>query len=188
MYLRPIVNAINLSLEAYMATLKGFQRRALWGICTSATGEVNGTEVIAPYFFNSEGEGIFVGPDDNYDFILYHRCDGLVMSPSVGQFGDGLAATALAAVMSMTIFYNEKVLCLSPDEMALIVIAKITVPKNLENVKSISINLSQVSFDKEAIFASEYKALPYPLSAEQQLLRISYTLEGTFRKDCLIIC
>jgi hypothetical protein len=88
----------------------------------------------------------------------------------------------------MTVFYNQKVICLSPDEVALLLISKIIVPANIQFVKGLFINLDSVSFDKEAIFASEYRALPYNLSAEQQLLRINYTLEGTFRKDCLNIC
>jgi hypothetical protein len=110
------------------------------------------------------------------------------MNPSVGAYGDGKKQTALSAPMSMTVFYNEKVICLSPDEMALLLISQIVVPANTESVKGISINLSQVSFDKETIFAREYKALPYTLSAEQQLMRLDYFIEGTFRKDCLIIC
>jgi hypothetical protein len=187
-YLRAIVKEINMAVDAYFATLLAFQKRALWNICTSARGEVGGTEVVAPYYFNADGEGIFVGPDDQFDFIAYHRANGLVVFPSQGQFGNGLQSLGLTASMSMTVFYNQKVICMSPDEIALILMAKIIVPANIENVKGIFINLDSVSFDKETIFASEYRALPYTLSAEQQLLRINYTLEGTFRKDCLNIC
>ena len=188
LFTRPAVAAINTSIQTYLSTLRGLQKAAYYGVATNGVGEMDGIRVIAPYVFDSDGEGVFVGPDDSFDFILYHRALSMSTVSKGGAFGDGTKEVRMTSNMSMIVYYNEKAVCLSPDDIFMVMASKISIPPTMGDVMGISINLGSVSFNKEDIFASEYKAVPYNLSAEQQIFRIDYTLEGTFRKDCLNIC
>jgi len=183
-----VVAKINENIEALIKGSRSFQRRQLYGVATKQAGDVYGVpNVGAPYVFNSDGEGVFTGVDDAYDFLVYHKAGAMTASASKG-YGDQNKELTVRADMSLVIYYDESKICFSPDEMTLILMPAFFGKFVLPDIQNCFINLGTASFDKEAVFASEFRLVPFKLSAEQQFFRVSYTIEGSYKIGCLNIC
>lgn len=119
--------------------------------------------------------------DDAYPMQMYHRLQDMNITYTPG-YGDSDTTTNTFSV-SAVVFNNEKQTRLKADEIAMIlqsVLSKLNI--------SAAVTPTQIILNSQAVFATEYRGVPYSLNEYQSLMQINYTIGITFNSRCFDIC
>lgn len=196
-YLAAIVAEINRELEANLLCDDIFRDRQAHGICQGMVrrkSDGEGVEVL-PSYVNNEGEAKYVGPDDDYSLIIYHRVNSITVgkAANIRPFGDDRPADANVARMSLVVFGRRDVLQLSSDALAILLQAAMpdaasdALRKELQFVAA-NINVSDINLNDLQVFREEYQGIEFFLKPEQFLFKVNYTVESAFLKGCFKKC
>ncbi len=164
---RNIISQIN---DALTGVFKG---STLYGVATLVEREGRGQPVV---------DEQAVGYDDSYALQLYHRLQGVNISNQPG-YGDTMNTVNTFAV-SMFVFNNENNTRIKTDEIAMIIQSLM----GAININSVRILPTAIILNSQAVFATEYKGVPYALNEYQSLMQINYTVELTFKGRCFDLC
>ena len=156
--------------ELNKTILATFPTARVYGITTPAQ---RGEEILP-----SEGEK-YIGIDDTYALQVYHKINTVTYSENRKGYGDGNLISANASA-SMILFINERRLGLKPDELVLLLIAKL--PKEIE------VQINNVILNSAQVYAQEYKSGTYRLGLEQHLIQVGYSITMVIDKKCLPNC
>jgi hypothetical protein len=153
-----------------------------------AKGEV--VEVLPCYVDNS-GEAAYVGPDDDYSLIAYHRINMIKTGKANAKaFGDDKQFDANQAQMSLVVFGRRDILQMTAPDMAIYLQAAwpYTVPAAIRQALSfyqVNISINEILLNDMQVFAEEFKNIDYFVKPEQFLFKINYTIESIFQRGCL---
>ena len=156
---------------------------------------VEGKTELFPSYVDDNGEGLYVGPDDDYDLIVYHRVNGINVGKGKVQssFGDDNLQDIHIARIGMVVFGRRDVLKLGNDEMAVFLHASFPEAATKEMLKELSfsasnINVKDINLNDMQVFMEEFQNVPFFLKPEQFLFKINYTIESAFQKRCFKKC
>lgn len=160
---RNIITGINQSLEGI------FKGGKFYGVATLVERDGKGQPVV---------DSIPVSYDDSYPMQMYHRL-GNVNTAYTPGYGDTMTTTNTYAVTAI-VFNNEQITKLKTDEIAMIIQSLLAAND--------SATLTGFILNSQAVFAQEYKGVPYSLNEYQSLMQINYTVEITFKGNCFDLC
>lgn len=182
-FLETIVKAINENFEQVF-TDKAFIKHKIYSITqpVKRTKE-NGFDIVPGVWV--KGEFKYVGPDDDYNLIIYHKMYGdnesVLSNTSYGR-SNGLIKNT--ADMSMVVFGLRDRLDLSQFELKHKI--RINLIEKIEDVNLQSVNINAVSsvMDMQLVFGNEFKNIPYNLNEKHILFELKYKIETVYKKDC----
>jgi hypothetical protein len=150
---------------------------------------------IFPCYVDKDGEGVYVGPDDDHDIIIYHRVNTITVarSTNLGKQGDSRGADVHIANVVLILFAQRNKVKIGSDDMAIIVQANMPDAMEkawIQNKKffAANINITEMSLNSMAVFNEEYSNVEFFLKPEQYLIKVTYKIESAFLKKCFKKC
>lgn len=184
-----IVAEINEAVKGFL-TGPSFAASSLNGIAYTFLKE---KELALPAVINDKGEAKYIGIDDKYNLIVYHRI--ITTTPSkkkAGQYGDGNKRTTITNKMSMVVFANREKLKITQEVLANYILASI--PTNIdkeilskESLSECTIDVLDVNFNSSALYKREYLKDGF-FKPNQMFFEISYQIVYSFHSDCINTC
>lgn len=180
-----ILDGLNIHIRSAVLAMPNYQGYILHTLATSA---VKGNTVESyPVVFDLNGEGVYVGVDDIQPFIGYHKCNRMrsADNPNLG-YGDDVKKLVVYE-MTFFAFMDRKKLQTEADEFILLL--ENNFPDNqLSVVESsftrLKVEINSVILNTSQVFSMEYKNVPFFVRPEHSLIAVSYTIEGTLKKNC----
>lgn len=137
-----------------------------------------------------EIDGKFVGIDDKYPVIVYHRI--LSMSSKIdakGGYGNAVGDVVNTYSMTMVVFLQHEKAGKYPDELILQIQANMPDTMRMPPYKNIKITFTGANLDSQSVWSQEYRTgTAYRLKSDQFLFKINYNIETTFSKGCFKEC
>ena len=184
----------------YLQTIVNYINDAIAGLCDNkkiigiAQGmpRTNGDKIeIFPSYVNDDGEGVYVGPDDDFDLITYHKVNSIIASKGrlKSSYGDDGLHDVHSARISLVVFGRRDKLRMSNDEVAVQIHSLFPEAATKEMIKSMqlraaNINVKDINLNDMQVFAEEYQNVPFFLKPEQFLFKLNYNIESAFLKRC----
>jgi hypothetical protein len=195
-YLKYIVEFINAQLNEGLLSNEKYRNKKIIAIAQSMPRRESDKNLeLFPSFVDEDGEGQYIGPDDEFDFIGYHRVNTIGVGKAVLNkgFGDGKGYDANSIKMSYVVFAQRDRLKLTNDELALYI--QVHFPEALEKalmekcqLKVCNINITDIILNDLQVFNEEFQGIEFFLKPEQYLLKVNYTIESAFSKKCFTTC
>lgn len=194
-YLKTIVKYINQTLLKTVLNDKRFQNSKVIEIA-QALPRKNGKKLeYLPSYVDNDGEAKYVGAEDDFDLIIYHKINSIDVSKATVNkgFGDDTGYQGNVARMSMIIFGRRDKLKLTNDDLSLYLQSNIpeAVTKQLLvelQFKAANININSIVLNDLQVFQEEYPSFEFFLKPEQFLFKINYTIESAYLKRCFNNC
>lgn len=194
-FLKEQIDIINEALRKAIFVDKRFAGMQLHGLANLVTYKEGEAIKTAPVVMDKNYEPQFIGLDDTYPAIIYHRAQSLSYNSNTNnaQFGRGVNKVVQVADMMLVIYgrfarlkitaeqFEALIVSGFPDEVA----SEELVPYKLDNML---ITLQSSNMLGPQVYAGEYGGPPVVISAEDILFAVRYRIETAFRKNCFSIC
>lgn len=179
-----IIDSINEDLKKF------FEEAKIFGLAQSIIRKQGAEIELIPALVNYGGEAIYVGFDDVYPLMIYHKMNSMISSLSDKNrgYGDAGADQVNTYQNSMIVYMDRKKLKKLPDEIYMKIQGGFPERLKIDPFKTVTIKFSNVILNSQQVFASEYQGNSYSLSPEKNLFAINYTIESTFSKGCFDNC
>lgn len=184
MLLRKFIEDLNKKFEGVIEGTKTY------GLTQSIIRTAGSEQEMLPGVVDRDGEITYVGIDDIYPVIIYHRNAGLTTSRVTQRqgFGDEYSDVVNTYQMAMIIFIDHKKTKLYPEELFLFLQSNMPDALKSEPYKQITIRTTNVILNSQLVFQAEYAGTKFTLPAEKSLFQINYTIESIFKKECFAKC
>jgi hypothetical protein len=193
-YLKKIVGFINQELQANLLNDSCYSNSKIIGLCQVLPRQKGERLELLPSYVDNDGEAQYVGPDDDYDLIIYHRLNRIAVSKAnLKSFGDTRQLDANSAQMSLVVFGLRNKLKLSNDELAVRIQANFpqAATKALlteMTFQACNININDIILNDLQVFQEEFQNIGFFLKPDQFLFKVNYTIESAFLKECFKTC
>lgn len=153
---------------------------------------VQGTEKdLLPCTVDKNGEGTYVGIDDEAPFILYHKnisvITRLVSGSSIGDEAFDISDTFNNQLI---IYLDRKKVNPMPDDLVFYIQSnfpnKAEIPDS--GIKQIRILFQGVLLNSAQVYDQEYGPGAKGLDPSKSMLAINYGIEATFKRNCFSDC
>lgn len=187
-YLNDIVCELNEELSKLLPT-----NSKLAPIATQMVRTGVKSSKVFPSYVDDHGEARYVGAEDDFDVIIYHRALQLLPGKIISSWGDGKAFEVLQAKMTMVVFGRRNILKMAGDDMAMRLVTGFPTKAspaliNKLNFRSVEFKPTDSNINSLQVFSEEYPDSELFLKPEQFLIRINYTIESVFLKGCFNPC
>lgn len=185
-----IVNEVNKAIKSFLSD-STFALSSLNGIAYPLLKEKDNS---LPATIDNKGNATYVGIDDKYSFMVYHKVMTTVpkKADATRQFGDGNKTTQVTNKMSLVVFANREKLKITQEVLANYILASL--PTNIdktilskERLSECSIDVLEVNFNSSALFKREYLKESV-LKPHQMLFEVSYQIVYSFNSTCINTC
>lgn len=180
-YLSNIVDEINKPLFA------GVPRKKLIGIAEPIVVTDKGKARTMPTYIDNDGNAFYVGPDDDFDILLYHKCNGITVRSAAVSYGDENFIVNTAR-MSMIVFGRRDTLRMRSDEAAVYMQSVIPDKATTPVYMATNITVTDIVLATQQVFNGEFSGFDFFVKPEQFLFRLNYNIESTFSKACFNTC
>lgn len=196
-YLKNIVDFINDGLNIGLLNKKEFVNKLVIGIAQSMPkkNEDRGGVELLPSYVDNNGEGQYVGPDDAYDYMGYHKVNSIMVGmTNVNKgFGDERGYRANVVKMSYIVFGRRDRLQMSNEELAFYLQLNFPEAAGKERLKQLQLKMcniyvNDIVLNDLQVFNEEFQVIEYFLKPEQFLFKVNYTIESAFDKKCFTTC
>lgn len=147
------------------------------------------TEVF-PGVITPNGEIQYVGIDDIYSAILYHK--NISISSTLNRrsgFGDSMGNWTTVFNNSLIIYVNRKRICAMPDDLIFFIQSNFPDEIKIEPFKKIDILFQSVILNTAQVYENEYQDVQEKvLDPSKSMMAINYSIEATFSKNCFSEC
>ncbi len=194
-YLKHIVKYINDELVKGLLHEPCFDNKKVICLAQQLPRRRDDQIELIPSYVNENGEAQYVGPEDDYDLIVYHRINSITVGKA-GNFkgyGDDRPADTNVARISLVVFGRRDKLKLTNDELAIHIQANIPEAATKDLLKQLqffaaNININEIILNDLQVFNEEFQGFTFFLKPEQFLFKINYTIESAFLKKCFTKC
>lgn len=195
-FLDTLVGLINANLQQNTLTDKRFAAGDFNGIAIpiyrDRPGAQQGKQAL-PCVYQEGQDAKYVGIDDTFPIIIYHKLQRNTTQPAKTQFGDGDKTIKATTLLTMTVYADRNRIKLSPEDLESLILSGFSdeIPKTAypsKGFSSIVVYHMETNFNAQGIFAQEYQNVDFFLKPESILFQITYRIESQYRKDCLAIC
>lgn len=134
------------------------------------------------------GEIRYVGIDDKYSVLLYHKLNSVSVKTDPRRgFGNSTGPINNSYSISLVVYNNRKKTKQFADELSSLIQSQFPDTVKLEPYQSINIFFNSVILNDLQVWQQEY-SIEYQLPPDHNLFQINYTVEATFLKGCFITC
>lgn len=191
-YLATIIDYINDQLVTEVLSNAKYENKQINGLCQLLPRALGNDKIeIIPSYVSESGEAVYVGPDDDYSLMIYHRVNTITVGKAnLSTYGDNRQMDANIARMSMVVFGVRNELQMTNDELAVIIQASTPQAATREvlttlDFRACNININEIILNDMQVFSEEYQnSVSFFLKPEQFLFKINYSIESTFLKGC----
>lgn len=192
-YLKDTADYINSYLNVQMLNRSVFQNQLISSIAQSVARHEGSNVEILPCLVDPNGEARYLGPDDDFDYMAYHKVNSFIATKSTFNkgYGDSKGLIVNQTKMSYVVFGNRSALIMSNDELA--VHLQTHWPDKVSKtiltewkLSYIDININDIILNDLQVFNEEYQGVEFFLKPEQYLFKVNYTIESAFDKKCFI--
>ena len=195
-FLKEQVDIINNALIATAFNYKQFKSALIENIAKSALRTDGDNQTVYPAVISISGVEKYLGIDDTYPMVVYHKIVNKRYEKrnNTTQYGAGFAKMFEITTMYMVVYASQAKISLTAEQLEALIVTNFPdrIPdadiSTLTGVEMMNVNLISSELDGMTIFAQEYKNVEYPLGIEDILIRINYSTETAYKKDCLNIC
>lgn len=140
--------------------------------------------VVAP-----NGEIEYVGFDDAFSMIVYHKLNALTITRITNGRGDNIGDVQYGYQLSMYAYWDRKKLQMMPDELLMLLQARFPNKVLLHaDIKSISLRISGMNPNTAQLIAQEYQNPAFTIEANKSFMQINYLADIIFNPACLPTC
>ena len=190
-YIATIVNFINAQLEAGFLKCSAYDDKKVVGLAQilPRMQEENKLEYV-PSVVDNEGNAEYIGPEDDNDIIIYHRCTGITVGKAILKtFGDNKPMDSNIAKMCLVVFGRRDHLQMTNYELAIYIQAAFPEAATKEilgelQFRAANINISEIILNDLQVFSEEFTNVVFFLKPDQFLFKVNYTIESAFLKAC----
>lgn len=185
MPLSKFIHAINDRLSEMIPGIK------LYGVAQSMDRNSGTVAETLPAVINKSGEAVYVGFDDVYPAILYHKNSAISFSRGTGNssgYGDQNGYVIATYTMAMYLYLDHKRTNLLPDEAVLYIRANFADLLRMDPYQRITPNITSVILNSAAVLRSEYAGSDFLIPLGRSLTQINYTIESVYKNDCFEKC
>lgn len=180
------IEAVN---QQILPLVNSFTGGKIYGLAQSMTREAGGVKELLPALVDKEGEGKYVGVDDNSPVIIYHKSNSVTAAEKQNSgVGDLRAWQVYTYSNTMIVFLDRKKTNLLPDEFILFLQANIADGLKVQNYKTVIMRFQNIILNTQQVFASEYQNTQYKVNPGMSLFAINYQIESTFDTRCFDKC
>lgn len=191
-YLNEIIGRFNSELKANSLTDARFAGGLFGGIAYQVTRETTDGDQIFPALFNNGEVERYIGVDDTFPLIVYHR----VLNNSYSQDTKYTDTYVSTTNMVMVVYAKRSKVNLTPDQVEAMIVGGFPQfiktgtleAMGLDGMMNVQFIPGTTTLNPLEVFAGEYKNVAYRLGADEVLFSIRYTILTTFNKDCLTNC
>jgi hypothetical protein len=187
--LRSIVNLVNSGIQGALNGMP-FQTAKYYDIAYDRENTEK-AGWIQPMVVLKTGEGIYVGPDDTFPLVVYHKITSPAYSMAKADFGDSGTFISSVYKMKLVCFGDTQKLGFFQEDIADVVAYNI--PKEFSNtvltpleITDCVIDLGSVNLEQREVFDEEFKNIEMILKPNQFIFSFSYTVNMTYK--CFSIC
>ena len=194
-FLKQQIDIINAKISEAALADKRFDGSQINGLASLANYKEGDKVLTAPVIMDNNYEPKWVGLDDTFPAIIYHRAVGVSYSQinNSSQFGRGVNKLQQTCDMLMIVFGKYERLKLTSEQFEALIAAsfpdlveqELIAPFKLD---SMLVTLVGSNLVGAQVYAGEYGGLPVYISAEDILFSVRYRIETQFRKNCFAIC
>lgn len=179
-----VVDIINEQLSGFHAEEK------IYGIAESIL-RIQGTEEVRmPGVVGANGEITYVGIDDIYSLIIYHKINSISVTQLTSGVGDNFGDVKNTASISAFVYWDMAKIKEAPDKMLMII--QSTMPlliRGLKDIKTAAIRLTSANINSYQLYRQEYDYQNIkPLPENKKIIQINYNTEITFKPECFRHC
>lgn len=188
-HLDKIVECIDNHLKSTALKSKSFQGGRYWGLAKSVIIE-DSERTKKPSIVSKDGHGEEVTPDETYPFSMYHRCLGA--SPSANTktgFGSDTGFSWPVEMLSV-VYGDPKKLNITQEDLAFVLFHGLQLTDNItvsgSKVGAFKVVPGRFNNDSYQVFTGEYQSEAYPLKPESIFFSLSYRIEISADRTCVI--
>lgn len=195
-YLNELVALINDGIRDSSLKDKRFSTAQLEGIAYQVARESTEGEQLEvfPAIVEPEKDPRYIGVDDTYPLIIYHRVLSNTYADDAkqSQYGDGFSAQVCSTDMLMVVFAKRAALKLSADQLEALLVSgfpdQFVRSATAEMQLTAKATLQASTMDVFTVFAGEYRNVKFFLGVEDILFSLKYKIESRYRKGCFKLC
>jgi hypothetical protein len=195
-FLKEQIDIINKKLSEVLFSDKRFAGAQINGVASLATYKDGDAIKTSPVVMDQNYEARWVGLDDTYPLIIYHRITGISYSQqgnSAPQFGRASNKVSQAAEIYLVVYGRFAPLQLTTEKLEALLVAGFPDLVGSEDLAplgldSMFVTLISSNLNSPQVYAGEYTGTPLKMSAEDILFAVRYRIDTSFRKNCFSIC
>lgn len=160
-----------------------------YGLSQSVIRTMGSEREFLPGLVDRTGEIQYVGLDDVYSIIVYHKLNNISSSQTNKGMGDRFGDIQNNYTLSAFVYWDRKRYNKLPDELLLVLQARTPIMvTDLQDTKTLRIRITGANTNSIQNYSAEYQGIEFKLPANANLMKVDYTIETTFNPDCLKDC
>jgi hypothetical protein len=195
-FLNTQIDIMNDHLKRMVFSDARFNQGLIIGLASLTTvSEDDAADKRYPVYYGGQVEPKYIGIDDTYPLIVYHRQQSGSTFTNLEQdsYGDVVDRIEMVTEMLMVVYGKRKALRMNAEDletMCILGAPSLTPRSTLTGTKidKLSIQINSTNMDALAVFGEEYQGVDFRVSPEEFLFNISYSLTAQYRKDCVKPC
>lgn len=171
--------------------LKGIDAaEIIYGIGQTITRISGSVKDTLPGIVNRDGEIAYVGIDDTYSLIIYHKLNSTAITLNKNGTGNRYGDITNNNSLSLYAYWDFNKINIRHDELLMLLQSRIPIAiSGLENIKIAIINQTNAILNSNQIYAQEYSYDDQKLLPENKnILQLNYNIQITFNPDCFRQC
>lgn len=140
-----------------------------------------------PVIFDDRGSARYIGIDEDFPAIIYHRITAINFTPATSSYGDR-AAQVTTASMRLVMYFDRRRINMSADEMVLFLHANFPRQLKIPKFGTVVVTIQNATPNNLQAFGNEYPGVTYFLKPEFSLINLNYTIESDVDPRCFKDC
>lgn len=191
-FIKEIVSTINDHLKTNVLKTKQFQTGLYAGLAILSNKEIGANKFKTfPVMEVDGGKYEYVGPDDKYPIIIYHKSKNATYTKlkeaDNSSFGDDEDLKQTIQMQMVLFGIRPRLGNITAEDLESTIIANFPNSFVVNNKETITTPVSSV-LDKKTVFDNEFKNVDLFLREDHIFISINYTIESQFQKGCFNIC
>ena len=159
------------------------------GIAETILRNENGKAEMFPAIIDNKGNVSQMVVDDTDYLAIYHKLNGNTYTNSTRQYGKEEAERPGAGWLYDSFCRQDRV-DKTPQQMEGILVKNFPdlLETSIDGVYRAEVKLKSTNLDTNKVFSGSHQGFNPFISSDHYLIRVNYTIEITFDKNCIDIC
>jgi hypothetical protein len=182
---------INTVIDIVNKQISGFgAEEKIFNIAESILKITGSEQIKMPGIVLPDGEIKYVGIDDIFSFMVYHKINSISITQLTNGIGDNFGDIKNIFNVSAFIYWDMQKIKESIDKMLFIIQSRLPLLiKGIDDIKTVAIKLINSNINSYQLYRQEYEYENIkPLPENKKIIQINYNAEITFKPECFRQC